>query len=83
MEIPLGKADEIAQEISHSLDKNRGGSWYVDFKNELRHYVVYPDKVFSIDRKVKQQYDEAEKYGVSIGIPQYQLVTSQGNYYDD
>lgn len=79
VEVSVDKANETAEEISKSLDKEHGASWYVDFKNQTHHYIIFPDKVFFVDRKVKEQYDEAEKYGISIGIPQYQLVTSQGN----
>ncbi len=83
VEVPESEAKKLAEEIGQSLDNNHGGSWYVDFKNETHHYIIYPNKVFFIDRKRKEQYDEAEKYGVSIGIPQHQLVTSEGSYYDD
>ena len=83
VEVPVDQADKIAQEVSQSFDKSHGHSWYVDFKNISYHYIVYPNKVFFIDRRKKEQYYEAEKYGVSIGIPQYQLVTSSGNYYED
>ena len=78
VEVPKDKAGRIAKELSLSLDKRHGGSWYIDFKNETHHYIIYPNQVFLIDRKRKEQYDEAEKYGISIGIPQYQLVTGVG-----
>ncbi len=83
VEVPESEAKELAEEISRLLDNSHGGSWYVDFKNETHHYIIYPSKVFFIDRTKKEHYDEAEKYGTSIGIPQHQLVTSEGNYYDD
>ncbi len=47
---------------------------YADFKTETEHYVIYTDKVFHItDRTDKKQYDEATAYGISIGIPDYQV----------
>jgi hypothetical protein len=27
----------------------------------------------NIDRKSKEQYDEAKRYGISLGIPEYQV----------
>jgi hypothetical protein len=34
---------------------------------------MFQNKVFFIDRTSKAQYDEATKYGISLGIPAYQL----------
>jgi hypothetical protein len=31
------------------------------------------DKVFKVNRESKEEYDEVTKYGVSLGIPEYQL----------
>ena len=72
VEIPLEKATEIADKISKALDQNH--DWYADYKNDKEHYVIYSNKVFHItDRSDKKQYDEATKYGISIGIPDYQV----------
>lgn len=72
VEIPANKADEAAEKISKALDKDH--DWHADFKTETEHYVVYADKVFHItDRADKKQYDEATAYGISIGIPDYQV----------
>lgn len=73
VEIPEKEAKEIANEISKSLDRNHGGSWYADFKNDTHHYIIFRDRVFYIDRKSKEQYDEAKRYGISLGIPEYQV----------
>jgi hypothetical protein len=73
VEIPESAAKEIAEEISASLDRNHGGSWYADFKNSTHHYIIFPHKIFYIDRKSKEQYDEAKRYGISLGIPEYQV----------
>lgn len=67
------EAKEIAEEISKSLDRNHGGSWYADFKNDTHHYIIFHEKIFFIDRKSKDQYDEAKRYGISLGIPEYQV----------
>ncbi|KKU34776.1 MAG: hypothetical protein UX48_C0025G0015 [Candidatus Azambacteria bacterium GW2011_GWB1_46_27] len=73
VEIPDNEAKEIAEGISKSLDRNHGGSWYADFKNDTHHYIIFRDKIFYIDRKSKEQYDEAKSYGISLGIPEYQV----------
>jgi len=72
VEIPLEKAAEIADKISEALDQDH--DWYADYKTDSEHYVIYGNKVFHItDRSDKKQYDEATKYGISIGIPDYQV----------
>ncbi len=73
VEILENEAKEIAEEISKSLDRNYGGSWYADFKNDTHHYIIFREKIFFIDRKSKDQYDEAKRYGISLGIPEYQV----------
>ena len=73
VKIPDNEAKEIAEEISKSLDRNHGGSWYADFKNDTHHYIIFRDKIFYIDRKSKEQYNEAKSYGISLGIPEYQV----------
>lgn len=66
------KAAEIAEKISTALDRKH--SWYADFKTDNDHYIIFSDKVFHItDRTNKEQYDEAAKYGRTLGIPGYQL----------
>ncbi len=82
VEIPENKAKEIAERISKSLDPDHGGSWYADFKNNTHHYIVFRNKVFYIDRESKEQYDEARHYGISLGIPQSQLINYGGEYND-
>ena len=73
VEIPEDNAQKIAEEISKSLDHAHGGSWYADFKNDTRHYIIFPNKIFCIGRKNKEQYDEVKQYGISLGIPEYQI----------
>lgn len=74
VEIPEKDADSIAEKISKSLDSGHGGSWYADFKNNTHHYIIFRNKVFFIDRNSKEQYDQAKQYGLSLGIPEYQLI---------
>lgn len=73
IEISEDKARAIAEKISQTLDRKHGGSWYADFKNDTHHYIIFRNKVFYIDRTSKEQYDEAKQYGISLGIPEYQV----------
>ncbi|MCX6786100.1 MAG: hypothetical protein NTZ18_04625 [Candidatus Komeilibacteria bacterium] len=72
VEITENQADFIAQELSQSLD-SKHNNWYVDFKNNNFHYIIFRNKVFKVDRSNKEQYNEASKYGISLSIPDYQL----------
>ena len=71
VEIPESEAEKIAEEISKSLDREH--NWYADFKNDGVHFIIFRGKIFKVDRTSKKQYDEAKKYGISIGIPDYQV----------
>ena len=82
VEIPENEVEKIAKKISHSLDRAHGGSWYADFKNDTHHYIIFRDKVFCVNRKSKEEYDEAERYGLSLGIPGDQLINFEGEYKD-
>lgn len=70
VEIPEDKAQSIANELSQNLQKNY---WYADYKNDKNHYIIFNGKIFLIDRKSIEQYQEAKKYGLSLGIPEYQV----------
>ena len=71
VEIPENQAKDVAEKVSKALDPKH--DWYADFKNDTHHYIIFRDKVFYIDRKSKEQYDEAKRYGISLGIPEYQV----------
>ncbi len=73
VEIPEGEAQRIAEAISQSLDRAHSGAWYADFKNATQHYIIFPDRIFLIDRTSQAQYDEARRYGIALGIPDYQV----------
>jgi hypothetical protein len=73
VEISQRKARATAEEISKSFDDGHAGSWYADFKNDTHHYICFRDRSFYIDRRSKAQYDEAKEYGISLGIPEYQV----------
>ena len=71
VEIEENQAENIANELSKALDSKH--DWYADFKNDATHFIIFRNKVFKIDRTSKEQYDEATKYGISLGIPDYQV----------
>jgi len=71
IEIPEEQAEDIAEKISKALEPEH--PWYADFKNNELHFIVFRDKVFRIDRTNNKQYDEAKNYGISLGIPEYQV----------
>lgn len=72
VEIPEKSTEEIAEEIRKSLDTEHI-SWYADFKNDLIHFIIFPEKVFAINIANKKEYKKARDYGISLGIPEYQL----------
>ena len=69
VEIPENKAREISRELC----KNIYDMWYGDFKNDKYHYIIFRNKIFKINRRRQEQYDKARKYGISLGIPEYQV----------
>ena len=71
IEISKDQADEIAEELSTSLDSKH--NWYADYKNDDFHYIIFRNKVFIVDRSKPEQYKDVVKYGLSLGIPDYQL----------
>ncbi len=71
VEIPENEVQSISDILSISLDKEH--VWYADFRSDTHHYIIFRDKVFYIDRKNKEQYDEAKHYGLSLGIPEHQV----------
>jgi hypothetical protein len=73
VEIPEKDAETVAKRLSKSLESGHNGSWYADYKNDQWHYIVFRDKIFKIDRKKIKEYEEARKYGISLGIPEYQV----------
>lgn len=71
VEIQENQALIVAKDLSQSLDSKH--SWYADFKNNQYHYIIFHNKVFKVDRSKKEQYTKVTEYGVSLGIPDYQL----------
>lgn len=71
VEIPEENGDVVAETLSKSLDKDH--NWYADYKNEAYHYIIYRNKIFKVDLKNPTLYKDAKQYGISLGIPDYQV----------
>lgn len=71
VEIDGNKAELVASQLSNTLEKEH--VWYADFKNKKSHYIVFRGKVFKIDRNNPNEYEKVKEYGVSLGVPDYQL----------
>lgn len=71
IEVNENEADSLAQELSKALDPEHG--WYVDFRDDKYHFVIFANKVFKLDREKKSDYDEMIEYGKTHGTPDYQL----------
>lgn len=70
IEVERDDADALAHRLSRLLAPKH---WYVDFRDETTHYVVFPSTVFRIDRRQPEQYQEAVGHGLTLGIPRHQL----------
>lgn len=70
VEVEEIKADEIAEILSKTLNKNY---WYADYKNDKWHYIIFSDKIFKVDKQNPTLYQDAKKYGLDLGIPPYQI----------
>ncbi len=74
VEIAEDKIESIVPLLSKSIDGSRkNGGWYTDLKSDDWHYIIFSGKVFKVDRSSDEQYEQAKEYGMSIGIPEYQL----------
>lgn len=71
VEVAENQAERVAEEISTSLDSEH--AWYADFKNDIFHYIIFRNKIFKVDRSKPGQYNEVTKFGLALGIPDYQL----------
>ena len=71
--VPEQRAAAVAEGFRETLDTEHAHAWYVDFKNEDVHYIVFADKVFRVPRDSEQRYAEAIEHGLELGIPRYQL----------
>lgn len=72
IDIPEKKAEEIAVGISKLFDKEHP-DWYADYKNDKYHFIIFAGKVFRVELANPTLYKDAKEYGISIGIPEYQV----------
>jgi hypothetical protein len=70
--VPEDEINEIAERVSLAIDDQQAGSWYADFKNDGHHHIIFRDRVFVVDLE-DPKYKDAMEYGISSGIPWYQL----------
>ena len=70
IDVPQDEAAAVAEKLSRSLD---GNYWYADFMDDKTHYVIFPNKVFKVDRSQPDQYEAVVAHGLSLNIPDYQL----------
>jgi hypothetical protein len=64
--------DVVADTLSKSFETQHP-AWYIDFKNDTLHFIIFPNKVFKINLKNPVLYKSARQYGESLGIPPYQM----------
>lgn len=70
--VPAEEINLVSEELSRVL-LSEPSSWYADLKSSREHYIIYPNKVFKVDRSKPKEYEAVTRYGVSRGIPEYQL----------
>lgn len=75
--VPSTQAAWLAEQLSHEIETTHQ-AWFIDFKNDTTHYIIFPNRVFKIDRSHPEQYLEAKRYGIALGIPDYQLIDPSG-----
>ena len=78
VEIQENVVNKVAEELAGSFDMDHIGNWYADFKNNNFHYIIYPNKIFKLDRSKKSDYDEMAEYALGIGLPKSQLINFSG-----
>ena len=78
VEVPEDKVESVAKKLSVCIDDNHKNSWYIDFKNDRLHYIIFRNKVFKVNLSKKDPYGDAIKYGISLGIPDSQLDFDSG-----
>lgn len=73
VEVEEEKAKEIASILSKNIDTSHDHPWYADFKNDKFHYIIYPNKIFKVDLSNPVLFNDAQEYGITLGIPKYQV----------
>ena len=71
VEIPEELIEKTAEELKNSLEKEH--NWFMHFwKGDLL-IVIFKDKIFKLPKNDKKTWRPAINYGISLGIPKYQL----------
>lgn len=70
IEVDEDKGLILAEKLSKVLENNY---WYIDYKDQKTHYVIFPGKVFKVNRNNPDEYRPVVKHGMNLGIPEYQL----------
>lgn len=63
-------ADSFANKVSKNLQNNY---WYTDFKNNIYHFIIFPNRIFKVNLSNPTLYKDAKAFGISLGIPPYQV----------
>lgn len=66
VEIDECSVEEILPKLQESMVDEP--IWYIDLKNYDYHYIIFNDKIFTVDRDYPEQYEEAKEYGLKRGI---------------
>ena len=62
VEISESQLNELAQQL-------KPNKWYAHFWDKQTIYVVFPGKIFEMDRQDKSSWQSAIDYGLNIDIP--------------
>jgi hypothetical protein len=74
VEIQENMVENVSEKLARAFDVDHIGNWYADFKNADIHYVIFPNKIFKLDRSKNSDYDEMVEYALGIGLPESQLI---------
>lgn len=70
IEVPEAEAAALAERLSHCLEANH---WYIDYKNETTHFIIFPGKVFKVSRAHPEENRPVIEHALKLNIPSYQL----------
>lgn len=73
VEVREDRALDIAEKIANSIDAKHAKSWYVDFRNNEYHFIIFKDKIFCVKLETPREYEAVKKYARKLGIPEHQL----------
>lgn len=72
IEIDEKNIEEFATKLQSAIETDHT-AWYADMKNSMWHYIIFPKKIFRIDRSQPKQYEDVRSYGLLLGLPEHQL----------